>query len=269
MALEAFLDTLDGVDDAVKGLYVENDGKFALDVNGGIPDVATLESTLSKVREELKEKDKGWKEQKAQLDGMDMEKYREAIELAEKAEAERVAAEEQKLLDANNAEQVWAGRTGKLNSEWQSKLDAQAELTNNQIEINKKLKLRALEGELSMQLVGVDGMHDFGKRDALNYAIKQYTLADDGKAVMLDSNGNAVIGKDGKTNFSFGEEARSAEFRDKNPHWYTASGGGSGLVQGQTGISHGSKTISRTEFLNLSPKAQSKATADGYKIVGQ
>jgi len=42
MALALEIANLDGLDDAVKGLYVENDGAFKLDVSGmpDIPDVA-------------------------------------------------------------------------------------------------------------------------------------------------------------------------------------------------------------------------------------
>jgi len=141
-------------------------------------------------------------------------------------------AEEQKLIDDNKADEVWSNRTDKLNKEWQTKLDAETANTSAEHEINVALKRRALQGELSMQLVGVEGMHDFGKRDALKAALDAYTLNDSGKAVMLDESGNAVIGKDGSTPFSFGEEARSSEFREKNPHWFTATGGGSGMVQG-------------------------------------
>ena len=49
MALELNVDTLDGLDDSVKGLYVERDGKFQLDVNG-IEDVSGLKSALEHER---------------------------------------------------------------------------------------------------------------------------------------------------------------------------------------------------------------------------
>lgn len=60
MALKALLDTLDGVDDAVKPFYAERDGKFVLSVEGvdDHPDVANLRNAYSRTKED-REKAKG------------------------------------------------------------------------------------------------------------------------------------------------------------------------------------------------------------------
>lgn len=52
MALKAFLETLDGVDDAVKPFYTENDGKFVLAVEDvdNHPEVANLKSAYEKTK---------------------------------------------------------------------------------------------------------------------------------------------------------------------------------------------------------------------------
>lgn len=54
MALKTLLDTLDGLDDAVKALYVEKDGKFVLDLEGvdAHPEVANLKSAYERVKAE-------------------------------------------------------------------------------------------------------------------------------------------------------------------------------------------------------------------------
>ena len=49
MALKLTLDTLDGVDEAIKPLYVEHDGKFKLAVDG-LEDTSGLKSALEKER---------------------------------------------------------------------------------------------------------------------------------------------------------------------------------------------------------------------------
>ena len=228
MALALELSNLDGLDDAVKGLYVESDGAFKLDVSGlpEMPDVTGLKTALQSERDAAKQAKLDAKTMADKFEGVDADKYKQLI-----ADMER--AEEKKLIDDNKADEVWSNRTDKLNKEWQTKLDAETAKIADEHEINVALKMRALQGELSMQLVGVEGMHDFGKRDALKAALDAYTLGNDGKAVMNDADGNVIIGKDGSTPFSFGEEARSGEFREKNPHWFTATGGGSGMVQGQ------------------------------------
>lgn len=54
MALKALLETLDGVDDAVKPFYAERDGKFVLDVDGvdDHPDVANLKNAYGRTKED-------------------------------------------------------------------------------------------------------------------------------------------------------------------------------------------------------------------------
>lgn len=59
MALKALLESLDGVDDALKALYAERDGKFVLDIEGvdDHPDVANLKNAYSRTKED-REKDR-------------------------------------------------------------------------------------------------------------------------------------------------------------------------------------------------------------------
>lgn len=54
MALKALLETLDGVDDAVKPFYAERDGKFVLDVDGvdDHPDVANLKNAYQRTKDD-------------------------------------------------------------------------------------------------------------------------------------------------------------------------------------------------------------------------
>jgi len=54
MALKAILDSLDGVDDAVKGFYAEADGRFVLAVDGAdnLPDVANLRNAYSRTKDD-------------------------------------------------------------------------------------------------------------------------------------------------------------------------------------------------------------------------
>lgn len=61
-ALKLTLDSLDGVDDAVKALYVEKDGKHVLDVDG-IEDTGALKGALQKerkAREDAEKQIKKW-----------------------------------------------------------------------------------------------------------------------------------------------------------------------------------------------------------------
>lgn len=77
MALKLTLDTLDGVDEAIKALYVEQDGKFKLAVDG-LEDTSGLKSALEKERKARREA-----EQRAKL----------ALSDEEMEEVERLRAE--------------------------------------------------------------------------------------------------------------------------------------------------------------------------------
>ena len=55
MKLKAILDTLDGLDEALKGFYTEKDGKFFLQVDGYDPgEVEVLRSTMRRAKDEKK-----------------------------------------------------------------------------------------------------------------------------------------------------------------------------------------------------------------------
>lgn len=77
MALKLTLDTLDGVDEAIKPLYVEHDGKFKLAIDG-LEDTSGLKSALEKERKARRDA-----EQRAKL----------ALSDEEMEEVERLRAE--------------------------------------------------------------------------------------------------------------------------------------------------------------------------------
>jgi len=69
--LKAVLDTLDGVPDELRGLYVEDDGKFRLDAEG-VEDVTGLKNALSREKIEAKKL-------KMKYADIDPEKYAELL----------------------------------------------------------------------------------------------------------------------------------------------------------------------------------------------
>jgi hypothetical protein len=253
MAIALQLSSLDGVDEAVKGLYVEKDGVFALDISGmpEIPDVTGLKTALASEREASKLAKAAEKAALANLDGVDLEQYRSIM-------AKFDGDEELKLMAEGKTDEVWNKRKEKSDVEWQRKLDAELTHVQAEREINAVLKQRALQGELSLSFA--DTFHEFGKRDAIRVAGDLFSLNDDGKAVMVDGDGNIVIGKDGSTPFSPAEWANSDDTRKANPHWFNASGGGSGLVQGtaNNGQQNDMSGLSRVERMQRQLELNSK-----------
>jgi hypothetical protein len=106
MALKALLETLDGVDDAVKPFYAEADGKFVLQVEGvdDHPDVANLKNAYSRTKA-----DKESAKQEAATLKAQIEELRKGAPDTAATQAKITQLQEQ--LDAANAK---AG-------EWQTK----------------------------------------------------------------------------------------------------------------------------------------------------
>lgn len=82
MAVRAVLESLEGVDEALQGLYAEKGGKYVLQVEGinAHPDVANLKSAYEKTKRDLKDA----KDTLGTFDGVDLE---EIAQLREKAAA--------------------------------------------------------------------------------------------------------------------------------------------------------------------------------------
>lgn len=250
--LQEELDTLDGVDEGLTKFYTETDGKFKLDLDN-LQNTTKVNAILEKERGFTSEAERKLKDIEAKYKDVDLEAVEELRKKTEALEAERTKAEEQKLLDAHDFEQVVANRIAKRDQDWQSKLDARETSEAGKDEIIADLKKSSLHSKLSMQLTGFDKMHEGGKRDVLRSAIDAYTLDDKGNAVMLDSNGDIVIGKDGKTPYSLREQVESADYRAENLHYYFADGTGGGMIQGSAPTAGNKNTegMSRVDRLTL------------------
>lgn len=85
MALKLIVEKLDEVPEASRGLYVERDGKFHLDVDG-LEDTSGLKSALEKERQARKDLDK----RLAALKDVDPEEYRRLKDEADAKEREKL-----------------------------------------------------------------------------------------------------------------------------------------------------------------------------------
>ncbi len=88
MALKLVLDSLDGVDDAVKALYTEDGGKFRLAVDG-VEDTSGLKTALSKANQEAAERRKqlkSWNDL-----GLSPEEIQDLVEAKRKSDEDKAA----------------------------------------------------------------------------------------------------------------------------------------------------------------------------------
>ena len=98
------------------------------------------------------------------------------------------------------------------------------------------------------------GLHVDAIDDALLRAQSIFTLDENGNAVQLDSEGQAVLGKDGKTPFS------PTEWLENPPkHWLMSQASGGGANGGRHSNDGGSKTMTRAHFNSLEADKRGQA----------
>lgn len=243
MALEMVVESLDGLDEGLKSLYVEKDGKYSLDVNG-VEDVTGLKSALEKERINGRAATKALKDMQAKYSGIDVDVVKGLLEQAE-------TDAEAKLIAEGNISQVLEQRIKKHQEETEGRLAEKDGVINT-------LTRKALEN-VFRTAASKAGVHPQAIDDVLLRGASLFSLDSNGNAVQLGQDGHPVFGKDGKTPYNPSEWLEG--MRETAPHWFPAgnSGGGS---QGQ-GSNAGGKTMTRSTFDSLGPIEKLAFVKDG------
>jgi hypothetical protein len=198
LALKAIVDTLDGVDEALQGLYAKGeDGKFRLELEGAETEeeVAGLRSALQKERERAKTYEARLKKLP---EGFDPSKDLEELATLRKEREEREAREAEKK-----------GEWDKLRAQLQEQQQKREEEWNG--------KVQNLESELDRLLRSDRAKEEIGKRGAsirllLREVLSQTrTIVDDSgrrKVVVVDDSGDRRL--NGK-----GDDMTMAELLDE------------------------------------------------------
>lgn len=244
MALKLKLDTLDGLDDAIKALYVAKDGKFELSVDG-IEDTGGLKTALQKEREARAKLEGSLKA----FDGVDPAQYKNLMDQLN-------GSEEMRLMAEGKYTEVLDRRTAKFQEELTKKLTEEQNKTNLAVERSKKFESRVLEGQLSSAATQA-GVHKHAIDDVLARGRSIFTLDDAGNAIQLGADGKPVLGKDAKTLFSPAEWLGG--IKETAPHWFPNGNTGSPANDGGSGGGSG-KTMKRDAFMKLSPEQQRQTT---------
>jgi len=178
--LKPVLDTLDGLDEVTAGFYVEQDGKYRLQVEGGFKtneEVTGLVKSLEKERENAVEAQKKLKK----FDGI--EDPSEAIKAIETMKN----LDQKKLIDAGEVEKVKAEVTKAM----QSKID---ELQNTVQEKESILTKELIGGRFARSKFIGEKMaipHDLVEaRFGQNFKIE------DGQVTAYDQHGNKIYSQD-------------------------------------------------------------------------
>jgi len=184
MILQAILETLDGIPEALKECYTEVEGRFVLNATvEDHPTVKGLKSSLVNVREEQRKT----KEDLAKFKGMDPIKY------AAMSDHERLL-EEGKLIAAGEVDKLLALRTQALKDSMTGDLTkAQAKADGLQTQLGK------LVVDNAVQILALKhGVKKTAVDDVLRRAREIFKPNEDGVAVAY-KDGNVVYSKDGST----------------------------------------------------------------------
>src|SRR4030067_257403 len=255
MALALVVAKMENIAEAHRALYVEKDGQFRLDVDG-IEDTTGLKSALQAERKLLKDAKDAARALEEKFAGLDPAKVREMMS---KRDQEGEAA----LIAAGKIDEVIAKRSEKLRVELQRQVDeanGSVKLANDR---TSKYSQRVLDDRIKDAVLGKVHIHAIKNGDVMRAAREIFVLDDEGNAVQLDSDGKAVLGKDGKTPFSPAEWIESME--EVAPHWFPSKGSGGGAGGSGSGGA-GGKTMKRSVFDALPPREKA-AAAKGHTIV--
>lgn len=248
MKLKLIVDSLDGIDEAHKGLYEKGeDGKYHLSVEG-VEDVSGLKSALQKERDAVKE----LKAKYAKYDGIDPTKAQEALEKLREIEEKERLIREKELIDKGELEKVIENRTKLMqqdHNEQIKKLTERAENAEKGLEATKMQLATAVIERGIADAVGEVGQARKGAMiDIIQRGRSTWTLDDNGKPVALNADGTTIYGKDGKAPISMKEWAEN--LLEQAPHLFEESkgGGAKGSVIGGDG-----KVISAEELMKMTP----------------
>jgi hypothetical protein len=178
----------DGLDEAVKKLYVEKDGKFTLDAE--VEDVSGLKSALEKERGNVKKLKADLQSTTEMFKDIDPAKAREAqLKLQE--------IEEQKMMSEGKVEELFAKRTERMKADHQNQVtefNKQVDALKKESGVHKKrLSDLLIDGSLRQAAVKA-GVHDSAIEDVVLRGRRVWKLVED---VPTPLNGeNIIYGKD-------------------------------------------------------------------------
>lgn len=240
MTLKYQLEKTDGLDEAIKALYTEKDGKFVLDVEGVEPVEAVngLKTALVKERENAGAYKKF---------GSPDELAAKIAELEAKASKGGKASEEQQQI----IDQMKADYEGKLKA------------SNDRLATTWQRQTAAeLKAELAKAGVVPEGL------DLLaNFAAARIKFNDDGTPKVYSSDGSQpMIGSGANGGATLGDLAK--ELAGSIPHLVKDAGaGGGGKQPGSDGGKPGQKTVKRAAWDGMSHSERATFSKEGGKVV--
>lgn len=226
MALKALLDSLEGVDASLHTLYKKTDDGFVLDVDGEglnakLTEFRTNNRTLKK---QVDDKDTilaGL----AQFKDMDPEEVKEAMELRQRFSQD----EEGKLLKEGKVDEVFARRSQRMKTEYETQLKLMKEQSgqlNTQLGTYKsKLEKLVLDVAITNAVNKAAVVKKSAMADVLSRARGVFSINENAEIIAVGPDGTKSFAKDGETPLAV-DEWIAGLIKDADHLFDPASGGG-------------------------------------------
>lgn len=225
MALKAFVDSLDDVDENLRGLYAERDGKYALTVEGMVP-----KDRLDEFRNNNLDLKRQIEDMQERFKGIDPETARE---LATKAAKER----DKKLIDAGKVDELVSERVKAMQSDFEKNLKA---VSSERDGMRQQLEGLLIDTAIR-DAAAKAGVRATAVEDVLLRGRSTFRLVE-GKAAAMDGD-KQIFGKNGDP-VTIDEWV--SDLIDRAPHLFEQSQGG-GSRQGTGAPALAAGRISRTD----------------------
>lgn len=230
MAIKFEVESLEGLDDGIKGLYKEVEGKYQLDVEGAAP-----KQKLNEFRENnvnlLKELDTV-KSKLNKLDGFDIDAFNNFVK-------NQQDTKEQQLIKAGKIDELVEHRSEAMKNKYENDLKS---LNDKFSLVSNKLQSTLIDGELAKVAASI-GVKPTAIDDVLLRGKQLFTLTEDGNVVAKVGDQVRFNSENKPYNISdfMGELSKSA------PHLFAeSSGGGQNNLKANNGIDN-VKTVSRQD----------------------
>ncbi|KNX81781.1 hypothetical protein RQ30_21210, partial [Acinetobacter baumannii] len=208
MSLPFIVDSLDAIKEEHRALYVEENGKFRLDLEG-YEDPKGLKSALQSERDAAKNAKLELQKLQKQFEGIDPE-------IVKKVFAQIDQDEEAKLIAEGKVNEVIQKRTEKMREEHEKLLKAEKERADKAEAYAQKFKQSVIQSQIVQAAIELEALPE-ATPDIAFLAQSKFALDENGKAVAVDENGEVVIGKDGQTPMTPKEWVES--LREQKPYY--------------------------------------------------
>lgn len=216
MSLPFIVDSLDAIKEEHRALYVEENGKFRLDLEG-YEDPKGLKSALQSERDAAKNAKRELQDFQKQFEGIDPE-------IVKKVFAQLDQDEDARLIADGKVNEVIQKRTEKMRQEHERLISTEKQRADKAEAYANKFKQSVVQGQIVQAAVELGALNE-ATADIAFLAQSQFSLDENGKAVAIDANGEVIIGKDGTNPLSPKEWVEG--LREKKAYfWPKANGSG-------------------------------------------